>query len=1066
MEENKKVEIYLEKIINELDNKNCLVVLKGFDKKIFEKISKDIEPAFFPEIFEEKNFLEILEKNKRKLQKKIFSLEEGIFLVRYEELIAIRDALKLYENKIYIIENNFLKLYKYDFNNEDVEGYLKDKESEIIYEDKKESYLTNYFGDIQLYNGNYYVAYKIIDEKIFENIKIIKLFKNIKVEELKFEEDKIIDKNNLFLKSLNDKLALEELKNKIFNKEISEINFWVERKNLKEYNLKYEINFIINLCEINNIKIKIYVKGKEEKNIIHKEFGEILQKYWKSREFRKLNFYLNPDINKEKIEIFQDEIIEDVVSEIENSKFRDKFKDLFITAPTGAGKSIFFQIPAIYIKEKYNYLTIVISPLKSLMKDQIDNLESMGINYACFLNSDLSFSEKENLINKIKNNELSIVYMSPEFIQLNSDIEIIIGQREIGLLVVDEAHTVSTWGKNFRVDYLMIGNYINKIKKHKFKFPILALTATAIYSGESDTVFEIIESLKLNDPILYIGEVRKDNIKFKVQKFNNNEGNYDFNKLELLKERIKEKIIENKKSIFYFPYATQVNDTYSKLAKNIVQYVACYTGKILSEERNMFQKEFKENKKRIMMATKAFGMGIDIPDIERVYHFAPSGDLADYVQEIGRGARKKNIIGIAEIDFNKRDLKYYRILRQLSTVKQWQVKLVIEKIFELYRLNKYRPNILVSVESFSHIFIKNKEKDLENKIKQSLLFIEKDLINKYTYPIIIARPKVFFSSLYVVINNEALDKILPLKNIKYFRKVMKLEDNARVSISFNIKKEKEYIYKKDTGDIYEFETARYWEDNYSELSYPQFIREFFKGNIFSDNDVSSRIKLKVILEEDREASLSKFENYLNIIGSVLYSLNGYFDKIEFEEAIIKKIANKDKIFIKKIVNSILTSYSFIPDPIGNSRNNKKFLRQKKDIEKQKETYIFVKSNFLQFKAEALKSFNQMFTDVRKEEFLKYLNKDSKYLEIATILQTLEMATYEVSGGERSKIFIRINDPVKLENIAKNDFYKNEILTNIEKRGKRSEEILEEFFSGDFDNDERWNYIEDYFLGKI
>ncbi|MBM6876340.1 helicase-related protein, partial [Fusobacterium mortiferum] len=240
-----------------------------------------------------------------------------------------------------------------------------------------------------------------------------------------------------------------------------------------------------------------------------------------------------------------------------------------------------------------------------------------------------------------------------------------------------------------------------------------------IYGGESDTVHEILKELKIDSCNIHIGEVRKDNIHFKVNDFIPGEGSYNFLKEEKTREKIKEKILENKKSIFYFPYAKHASETYTGLNTNVMKRVAYYTGKLDHESRIEAQEEFKDNVKKIMLATKAFGMGVDIPDIENIYHYGLSGDLSDYVQEIGRCARNKDVIGIAEIDFNKLDLKYPKMLRSISGVKQWQMKLVIEKLFELYKLNNYKSAFLLSIESFSHIFTE-KEKDLEKKVKQAL----------------------------------------------------------------------------------------------------------------------------------------------------------------------------------------------------------------------------------------------------------------------------------------------------------------------------------------------------------
>lgn len=173
------------------------------------------------------------------------------------------------------------------------------------------------------------------------------------------------------------------------------------------------------------------------------------------------------------------------------------FRDIFVTSPTGAGKSIMFQIPAVYLAEKYKEnkpLTIVISPLIGLMNDQVYNLQNKDITFSATINSEISPVEKMNIITKIQNGEISILYVSPETLLSRSDIKMLIGDRKVGLLVIDEAHIVTTWGKSFRSDYWYLGNYIQKLRK-KMKFPIATFTATAIYGGVEDMYSETRDSL-------------------------------------------------------------------------------------------------------------------------------------------------------------------------------------------------------------------------------------------------------------------------------------------------------------------------------------------------------------------------------------------------------------------------------------------------------------------------------------------------------------------------------------------------------------------------------------------
>jgi len=212
--------------------------------------------------------------------------------------------------------------------------------------------------------------------------------------------------------------------------------------------------------------------------------------------FRKIKFYKNPDIEKDVVELSQGQIIQEIIHQAENSYEDAKghsFRDIFITASTGAGKSVMFQVPAVYLAKKYNKLTIIIEPVKALMQDQKEKLNKNGYTRVETFNSDLiSQVEKEAVLNKIKNGDVDLLYLSPETL-LSYSIDTIIGDREIGLLIIDEAHIVTSWGVGFRPDYWYLGGYINRLRnqtqkkkgmsKKTYHFPVCAFTATAINGG-------------------------------------------------------------------------------------------------------------------------------------------------------------------------------------------------------------------------------------------------------------------------------------------------------------------------------------------------------------------------------------------------------------------------------------------------------------------------------------------------------------------------------------------------------------------------------------------------------
>ena len=181
--------------------------------------------------------------------------------------------------------------------------------------------------------------------------------------------------------------------------------------------------------------------------------------------------------------------------------------------------NLFFSITCIYVSQSGD-ITIVISPLIALMKDQVNAIiRDRNFDKVAYLNSELSLIDRERVIENCQSGEIDILYMSPELF-MSYDIKHFIGERKLGLLVIDEAHLITTWGRDFRVDYWFLGYHVRKVRKyHNLSFPMVAVTATAIYGGANDMVFDSIDSLVMHNPHVFIGQVKRNDIVFAVNNY-------------------------------------------------------------------------------------------------------------------------------------------------------------------------------------------------------------------------------------------------------------------------------------------------------------------------------------------------------------------------------------------------------------------------------------------------------------------------------------------------------------------------------------------------------------------
>ncbi|WP_244834190.1 DNA helicase RecQ [Clostridium sp. BJN0001] len=289
--------------------------------------------------------------------------------------------------------------------------------------------------------------------------------------------------------------------------------------------------------------------------------------------------------------------------------------DTLAIMPTGGGKSICYQISSLMMKG----VTLVISPLISLMKDQVDNIKTSGID-AAYINSSLSISDIKNILYKASIGEFKLIYVAPERLQSNEFLSAI-SSIQISQVAIDEAHCVSQWGHDFRTSYRYIKDFINLLKTRPV---ISAFTATATTQVQED----IVKLLDLKNPKLFISGFDRENLSLTVLKGVN-------------KDKYILKFLNENKNVSGIIYCLTRKDTeklYSKLIKADFN-ATLYHGGLSSEERAKNQDDFVYDRSNIIVATNAFGMGIDKSDVRFVIHYNMPQNIEGYYQEIGRAGR-------------------------------------------------------------------------------------------------------------------------------------------------------------------------------------------------------------------------------------------------------------------------------------------------------------------------------------------------------------------------------------------------------------------------------------------
>ena len=332
-------------------------------------------------------------------------------------------------------------------------------------------------------------------------------------------------------------------------------------------------------------------------------------------------------------------------------------KDTLVLMPTGGGKSICFQIPALILPG----LCVVVSPLISLMKDQVDTLNANGIP-AAFLNSSLDFATQNEIIRKCSNNEIKILYISPE--RVTKEIDYLLKRLPINLFAIDEAHCVSSWGHEFRPEY----TNLKSLKTNFPGIPVIALTATA----NDQTKADIIKQLHLVNPEVFVASFDRPNLSISVKLDTKPKQKTD-EIISFIKKR------SGETGIIYCLSRNSCDKLSETLKLNGINAASYHAG-LSPIERDRVQTGFIQDQIQVVCATIAFGMGIDKSNVRYVIHFNVPKSIEGYYQEIGRAGRD-GLPSDTLMYFGYGDLK---ILRSFATDGN-QSQINLEKLKQVQR---------------------------------------------------------------------------------------------------------------------------------------------------------------------------------------------------------------------------------------------------------------------------------------------------------------------------------------------------------------------------------------------
>ena len=387
--------------------------------------------------------------------------------------------------------------------------------------------------------------------------------------------------------------------------------------------------------------------------------------------------------------------------------------------PTGTGKSICYQVPALSRFDKTGTLTVVISPLVALMADQVQGLVRAGISSAVTINGMLSLPERQDALDKVRMGDASILLISPE--QLRSvSVRSVLGQREVGLWVLDEAHCVSKWGHDFRPDYRYIGRFIKESSGDEIA-PILCLTATAKPEVVQDIRGHFKERLGLSLTLLD-GGASRSNLSFKVLPTQKSTKMADI--VDTLEDHLP---ATGASGAVVYCATRSATERVAEFLKSQGLSAERYHAGLSAEEKRDIQEAFRVGELRVIAATNAFGMGIDKPDIRLVVHGDVPGSLENYLQEAGRAGRDREPAQCVLL-FNTDDVDRQFSLTARSRLAKHEIAAILKALRQLDSQTRKNGEVVATTgeivkEEKDHEFQRDTTTD-DTRVKTAVAWLE------------------------------------------------------------------------------------------------------------------------------------------------------------------------------------------------------------------------------------------------------------------------------------------------------------------------------------------------------
>lgn len=773
--------------------------------------------------------------------------------------------------------------------------------------------------------------------------------------------------------------------------------------------------------------------------------NDLLRQYWgHDANFRNITMYAQPEQSDRKVELGQYVIVDAIIQECNNARGGKEFRDIFITAPTGSGKSMLFQLPAFNLSAN-SEVTIVVSPLKVLMQDQVNTItNARNFAKATFINGDISYDDKSERIESIKRGDIDVVYLSPELL-LSTNLNALIGDRKLRMVVVDEAHLVSTWGKAFRPLYWYLGKHLKELRRRAdYKFIVVACTATAVLGGPNDMVYDCMHALGMENCQLFIGSVVRPDIRFHIDQHQAPGNGFNTFKVTQAAEAASEFLHNDQKAIIYVPFRRHASQVMNGLnAAN--QLLACtYHGGMSPEARARAYDQFSQGEKRLVVATKAFGMGVDISDINAVYHLAPTGKLSDYVQEIGRAARNPGIDGLARISYSPADLYYSKYLHFVSSINIWELRGVMQKLYRSYASNiNDNRDIVLSVDSFANIFSDAQdEDDLGSKVYMALLMIETDYTRKFDYPIISANVKPLYGTVFMRTSIEGFNQ---LQESHGDTVQLEMHQGAHAYLSIDLHKIWETM-----GD--------------RNITFNQLLRDPMQ---FGEG--TRQVKFTFSLTGNIAMAIEKINELLVVLGEFLINRgNTWFSANDLSNYL--NVQYSPDLRATSVMSTRILRMFASRTQGTELYDNNACLRERKEPGPDgldSITYQVYRNSHVQCFQSIRNIMVGLFAE-GAQEYVRYRTPgDSPAWRLARLGYLLEVTghgMFDVVGGESQVVSVRVNNPNQLHDDMDNAGYRNSLVDDGQRQHDEGNRIFDYFFTSRMSDAARWNMIEKYFLG--